>query len=149
MPWICWICSPYLLKKLSLQWRMRQPGFQGYEGSCFANLSVKMTALLSKKITCFSSILQEWSFLLLTKIMHFFHQSFILKPYSSHQHIFQNSQNVQIHTCTKVSFLIKLRYATLLKNRLWHRCFPVYFAKFLRIPFYRTPLNKFLHNALC
>ena len=63
--------------------------------------------------------------------------------------IFLNSQNVQIHTCTKVSFLIKLRYATLLKNRLWHRCFPVYFAKFLRIPFYRTPLNKFLHNALC
>ena len=28
-----------------------------------------------------------------------------------------------------------LRPATLLKNRLWHRCFPVNFAKFLRIPF--------------
>ena len=33
-----------------------------------------------------------------------------------------------------------LRPATLLKNRLWHRCFPVSFAKFLRTPFfYRTP----------
>ena len=28
-----------------------------------------------------------------------------------------------------------LRYATLLKKRLWHRCFPVNFAKFLKTPF--------------
>ena len=28
-----------------------------------------------------------------------------------------------------------LRSATLLKKRLWHSCFPVNFAKFLRIPF--------------
>ena len=28
-----------------------------------------------------------------------------------------------------------LMSATLLKKRLWHRCFPVNFAKFLRIPF--------------
>ena len=27
-----------------------------------------------------------------------------------------------------------LKPATLLKKRLWDRCFPVYFAKFLRIP---------------
>ena len=27
------------------------------------------------------------------------------------------------------------RPATLLKKRLWHRCFPVNFAKFLRTPF--------------
>ena len=30
--------------------------------------------------------------------------------------------------------------ATLLEKRLWHRCFPVNFAKFLRTPFHRTPL---------
>ena len=30
---------------------------------------------------------------------------------------------------------IGLRAATLLKKRLWHRCFPVNFAKFLRTPF--------------
>ena len=29
--------------------------------------------------------------------------------------------------------------ATLLKKSLWHWCFPVNFAKFLRKPFYRTP----------
>ena len=34
-----------------------------------------------------------------------------------------------------------LRPATLLKGRLWHRCFPVNFAKFVRAPLYRTPLD--------
>ena len=34
-----------------------------------------------------------------------------------------------------------LRPATLLKKGLWHRCFPMNFAKFLRAPFHRTPLN--------
>ena len=28
-----------------------------------------------------------------------------------------------------------LRPATLLKKRLWHKCFPVNFVKFLRTPF--------------
>ena len=39
-------------------------------------------------------------------------------------------------------FFIKVagRPATLLKKRLWHSCFPVNFAKFLRTPFYRTSL---------
>ena len=47
------------------------------------------------------------------------------------------SQNSQESTCARVSFLIKLqaRPATLLKKRLWYRCFPVNFAKFLRTPF--------------
>ena len=31
------------------------------------------------------------------------------------------------------------RPVTLLKKRLWHWCFPLNFAKFLRTPFYRTP----------
>ena len=33
--------------------------------------------------------------------------------------------------------------ATLSKKRLWHKCFPTNFAKFLRAPFHRTPLNDF------
>ena len=33
------------------------------------------------------------------------------------------------------------RPATLLKKRIWHRFFPVDFAKFLATPFYRTPLD--------
>ena len=34
-----------------------------------------------------------------------------------------------------------LRPATLFKKRLWHRRFPINFMKFLRTPFYRTPLD--------
>ena len=43
------------------------------------------------------------------------------------------SQNSQESTYAKVSFfrVAVLRPAALLKNRLWHRCFPVNFAKFL------------------
>ena len=46
--------------------------------------------------------------------------------------ILQNSKEI---TCARVSYLIKLRPATLLRKRLWHRCFPLNFAKFLRTPF--------------
>ena len=42
-------------------------------------------------------------------------------------------QNSQENTCGRVSFSIKLQ--ALLKKRLWRRCFPVDFAKFLRTPF--------------
>ena len=42
--------------------------------------------------------------------------------------IYQNSQE---NTCARASFL--------LKKRLWHRCFPVNFAKILRTPFFKTP----------
>ena len=48
------------------------------------------------------------------------------------------SQNSPENTCARVSFLIKLqaRPVTLLKKRLWYRCFPVNFAKFLGAPFF-------------
>ena len=47
-------------------------------------------------------------------------------------------QNSQENTCPRASFLNKvagLRPANLLKKRLWHRRFPVNFAKFQRTPF--------------
>ena len=51
----------------------------------------------------------------------------------------KNSKNSQENTYSRVSFLIKLqasgRPVTLLKKRLWHRCFPVNFVKFLRTLF--------------
>ena len=37
-----------------------------------------------------------------------------------------------------------LRPATLLKKKLWHRCFPVNFVKFLRTPFLREHLRWLL-----
>ena len=53
------------------------------------------------------------------------------------------SQNLHENICAKVSFLIKLQTgpATLLKKKLWRRCFPVNIVKFLRYLFDRTLLN--------
>ena len=48
------------------------------------------------------------------------------------------SENSQENTRARVSLFNKvaaLRPATLLKKRLWHRCFPVNFTIFLRTPF--------------
>ena len=47
-------------------------------------------------------------------------------------------QNLQENTCVRDSFfnkVVDLRIATLLKKRLWHRYFPVNFAKYLGTPF--------------
>ena len=47
------------------------------------------------------------------------------------------SQNSQENTWARVSFSFKLQSsATLLKKRLWLRCFLVNFVKFLRTPFF-------------
>ena len=43
------------------------------------------------------------------------------------------SQNSQENICARVS--ISIKFATLTKKRLWHRCFPVNITKFLRTPF--------------
>ena len=65
------------------------------------------------------------------------------------------SQNSQENTCDGVSFLIKLQAlglrpaATLLKKRLWHRCFPVNFAKFIRAPFLTEHLWWLLLIVIC
>ena len=42
------------------------------------------------------------------------------------------------HLCQSLFFnkVAGLRPATLFKKRLWHKCFPVNFAKFHRTPFY-------------
>ena len=71
---------------------------------------------------------------------------------SSHQTCFVNkvfleiSQNSQENTCARDSFLIKLQAApaTLLKKSLWHRCFRVNFAKFLRTPFLQNTSGRLL-----
>ena len=56
------------------------------------------------------------------------------------------SQNSQENTCVTVSFLIKLQAesATLLKKRLWYRCFPVDLAKFLGTLFLTEHLRQLL-----
>ena len=56
------------------------------------------------------------------------------------------SQNSQENTCARgaarVFFLLKFRPATLLKKRLWHRCFPMNFAKFLRTSFLQNTSGR-------
>ena len=46
------------------------------------------------------------------------------------------------HLCQSLFFnkVAGLKPATLLKKRLWHRCFPVNFVKFLRTPFFTEHL---------
>ena len=55
-------------------------------------------------------------------------------------------QNSQENTCARSSFLIKLqtwglRPEALLRKRLWHRCVPVNFVKFLRTYFFTEHLR--------
>ena len=52
----------------------------------------------------------------------------VAQRYSVKKVFLEMSKNSQENTCARVSFLI---------IRLWHRCFPVIFAKFLRAPFLR------------
>ena len=61
-------------------------------------------------------------------------------------------QNSNENTCARVSFLIKLQAsrltpATLLKKRLWHTCFPVNFAKFIRTPFLQNTFKWVLATS--
>ena len=50
------------------------------------------------------------------------------------------------HLCLRVFFnkIAALRPATLFKKSLWHRCFPVNFAKFLRTPFLQNTSGRLL-----
>ena len=50
------------------------------------------------------------------------------------------------HTCESLFFnkVAGLRPATLLKKRLWHRCFLVNFANFLRTPFSHNTSRQLL-----
>ena len=63
------------------------------------------------------------------------------------------------HLCQNLFFnkVAGLRPVTLLKKRLWHRCFPVNFVKFLRTPFFIEhlwwlllyPIIQYLWTHLC
>ena len=58
--------------------------------------------------------------------------------YSVRKGVLRNfTEFTEKHQCQRLFFykVAGLRAATILKKRLWHRCFPVNFAKFLRTPF--------------
>ena len=50
------------------------------------------------------------------------------------------------HLCQSlfINKVAGLTRTTLLKKRLWHRCFPVNFAKFLRTPFLQNTSGRLL-----
>ena len=52
------------------------------------------------------------------------------------------------HLCQSLFFnkVAGLKSPTLLKKRLWHRCFPVNFAKFLRTPFLQNTSDGCFSN---
>ena len=54
------------------------------------------------------------------------------------------------HLCQSLFFnkVAGLRATTLLKKRLWHRCFPVNFTKFLRTPFLQNTSGRLLLNRI-
>ena len=55
------------------------------------------------------------------------------------------SQNSRESTCARVSFLINfIKFIKVIKKRLWHICFPVNFAKFLRTPFLQNTYGRLL-----
>ena len=56
------------------------------------------------------------------------------------------SRNSRENTCARVFFnkVAGLRPATLFKKRLWHRCFPVNFAKVLGAQFFTEKLRWLL-----
>ena len=44
--------------------------------------------------------------------------------------------------CIDICAVVINPFATLLKKRLWHRCFPVIFANFLRIPLWQNTSER-------
>ena len=56
------------------------------------------------------------------------------------------SQNSQENTCTRISFIMKLQAwaCHVIKKGLWHKCFSVNFANFLRTPFVSEQLRWLL-----
>ena len=68
--------------------------------------------------------------------MHLFSYSEAVVQRCSVKKVFlEIAQNSQENTCARDFFLIKLKACNFIKKSLWHRCFPVNFAKFLRTPF--------------
>ena len=58
------------------------------------------------------------------------------------------SQNSQENTCARIPFLIRLQACNFFKKLLWHRCFPVNYAKSLRIPFLQNTSARLFPGCL-
>ena len=91
--------------------------------------------VISKMMWCHNMVLEKHClniiYFLQKQLLEVIYKKSVLKNFAklTGKHLFQNL------FFNKVA---GLRPATLLKKRLWNRCFPINFAKFLGSPFYRT-----------
>ena len=117
-------------------------------------VTVLITAVINVTIVCvflvFSLSLRiHWKHCLVDKWYNLW-KAIVARTSSARKVFLDISQNLQKNACVWVSFLIELQDETrnfikkealaLLKRRLWHRCFPVNFAKFLRTTFFTEHL---------
>ena len=69
-------------------------------------------------------------------------KKYLYKEFLSNKYV--NYENVSAMKRPLLGDLCCLKPATLLKQRLWHRCFSVNVAKFLRTPFLTEHLQRVL-----
>ena len=93
----------------------------------------------------FSKAISEYKFHA-TAILFTKNTEAVTRRCSAKKVLLKISENSREITCARVSFLIKLKNIKLikLKKRLWHRCFPVNFPKFLRTTFLLEHLWRLL-----
>ena len=92
--------------------------------------------MYSKIVKIHFHVVPLWS-ILVCKILEVFWRCFVIKG------VLRNIAKFIGNTCARVSFLISL-----LKKRLWHSCFPVNLAKFLRTPFLQNTSGRLLLKYL-
>ena len=103
-------------------------------------------SLLFKKFTNFTGKYVETSYNQECEIFRvlFLYEHIHIGRFSNlHQCTFKNFANFTgKNLCQSIFFnkVADLRPVTLLKKRLWNRCFPMKFAKFLRTPFFKEHL---------
>ena len=117
----------------------------------------RMTLLPNTFIRCFQWVVLHLFEGIYLHLRYILHQHFIA---ISHEYIC-NSQNIKFNKVlllNQIQVLLSIsshqrcsvrkgvlrRPATLLKKRLWHRRFPVNFAKFPRTPFWQNTLRRLL-----
>ena len=84
------------------------------------------------------------SFLYALLLLNFSYSIAKLKPNTMSEAVAQSCSVKNVFL--QISQKFRLRPATLLKKRLWHRCFLVSFAKFLRTPFFTKHLRWLLRK---
>ena len=102
---------------------------------CLEKIHLRVRSLASPKKMVF--IVENMAFLLNYHVDWYPRKD----PRSSHRRCSTNTGVLRNFSEPLFNKAAGLRPATLLKKKLWRRCFPMSFARFLRTSFYRTPLG--------